>query len=237
MRKGGVLKLERTARGARLIEGDAVLSEVLATPGPTHSVFDLLAAIVASLAPGPNVALLGFAGGGVVAPLRAMGWDGALDTVDLDPRGERLFRELCGGWCGTVRFSRHEAGDWLRRARRRFDLVIDDLSVPHRGEITKPRLSVETLPPLIRRRLAPGGVVAVNALPVPALAWRELLWKLAAPHPRARVVLFKEFENRVLLAGADLPPPRQLGRLLRRYLRAIESEIAAGISVRELAAP
>jgi hypothetical protein len=232
MREGVVLKLERTARGARLIEGDAVLSEVLAAPGPTHSVFDLLAAAVAALAPGPRVALLGFAGGGVVAPLRAMGWDGALDAVDLDPRGERLFRELCSGWCGTVRFSRCEAGDWLRRGRRRFDLVIDDLSVPHRGE-----LSVETLPPLIRRRLAPGGMVVVNALPVPAMAWSELLWKLAAPYPRGRVVLFEEFENRVLLAGADLPPPRQLGRLLRRHLRAIESEIAAAISLRELAAP
>jgi spermidine synthase len=229
--------LERTARGARLIEGDAVLSEVLAAPGPTHSVFDLLAAIVAALAPGPGVALLGFAGGGIVAPLRAMGWDGALDAVDLDPRGERLFRELCGSWCGAVRFTRREASDWLRRGRRRFDLVIDDLSVPHRGEITKPDLSVETLPSLIRRRLAPGGVAAVNALPVPAMAWNEMLWRLAAPHRRARVVLFREFENRVLLAGPDLPPPRPLGQLLRGRLRAIESEIATAIAVRELAAP
>jgi hypothetical protein len=157
--------------------------------------------------------------------------------VDLDPRGERLFRSLSAAWCGEVRFSLREASDWLRASRRRFDLIIDDLSVPFRGEITKPGVSVEALPPLIARRLSKGGVAVVNALPVPALSWESLLWNLAAPHRQARMVLFGEFENRVLVAGGVLPPPRTLGRMLRRQLRAIDSRIAAGLSVRQLGTP
>jgi hypothetical protein len=215
-----------------LIEGDAVLSEVLDRPGPTHSVFDLLAAAVATLAPGPRVALLGFAGGGVVAPLRAMGWSGRLEAVDLDPRGERLFRRISGDWCGEVSFTVREAGEWLRTARGSYDLLIDDLSVPHREQITKPRLSIDILPPLIRRRLAPRGVAVVNLLPVPGISWDALTRSLVAPHEQARLVGFEEWENRVVLAGAGLPEPRVLGRLLRGALRGIGSDLAAGMTVR-----
>ena len=46
------MRVERTRRGARIIEDDVVLSEVLAQPGATHSLFDVLAAAVGTLAPG-----------------------------------------------------------------------------------------------------------------------------------------------------------------------------------------
>lgn len=226
------MKILKTERGVRIVQGDAVLSEVLDEPGPTHSVFDVLAAAVAELAQGPAVALLGFAGGGIVAPLRAMGWDGALDAVDLDPTGEQVFREISSRWCGEVRFHRAEATDWLRRSDRRFDLVVDDLSVPLRGEITKPRVSVEVLPERIRRRLRPGGAAVANALPVPGLSWSALQDRLRGAAVDARVILFDEFENRVVLASAELPDAADLSRRLRRRLRAIDSSIAGAISVR-----
>jgi len=92
-----------------------VISEILSAPGPTHSVFDVLAAAVVLLYRGPRVALLGFAGGGVVAPLRAMGFSGTLDVVDLDDRGERIFRAVSGAWRGPVKFELGEASEWLRR--------------------------------------------------------------------------------------------------------------------------
>ena len=77
------MKIERTRRGARIIDDDVVLSEILARPGPTHSLFDVLAAAVAAFAPGPRFAMLGFAGGGMIAPLRAMGCDIPVRAVDL----------------------------------------------------------------------------------------------------------------------------------------------------------
>ncbi|NIP94518.1 MAG: hypothetical protein GWO24_14175, partial [Akkermansiaceae bacterium] len=68
-------KLRRCARGACLEQHGCVLSEILEEPGSTHSVFDVLAAAVAVFSPGRRVAVLGFAGGGMMAPLRKLGGD------------------------------------------------------------------------------------------------------------------------------------------------------------------
>lgn len=214
------------------MEGDAVLSEILARPGATHSVFDVLAGCVASLAPGPRVALLGFAGGGIVAPLRAMGFDGPLDAVDLSARGERIFRKLSSSWCGTVRFSENDAVRWLRRNRRRYHLVVEDLSVTKAGEATKPAVSFETLPRLIRASLAPGGFVVFNLLPVPGLTWRRLIDGVCEKYSEACLVTLEEFENRVVVAGRRLPATRRISERLRARLREIDSEMVRGLSVR-----
>ena len=66
------MKITRTKHGARMSQGGAVLSEVLAKPGPTHSVFDLLAALVHVLAPGPRVGVLGFVEAEFLLLLRAL---------------------------------------------------------------------------------------------------------------------------------------------------------------------
>jgi hypothetical protein len=216
----------------RISEGDSVVSEALARPGPTHSVWDLLAAAVTLLARGPRVALLGFAAGGFIAPLRAMGWNGPVEAVDFDPRGERLFRRLASGWCGTVRFSHMEASRWLATRRKRFDVIIDDLSVPDRDGVTKPAISIDRLPALIRARLAPDGVTLVNTLALRGMDWEEQMRRLAGFHGEARVVLFEEFENRVLILGRMLPPARELSLRLRRPLRGIDSRLADRLSVR-----
>ena len=69
---GPRIRVVRDRGGLRLLEGDAVLSRVMARPGPTHMPFDVLAACVAALSPGRRALLLGFAGGGTVAALRAI---------------------------------------------------------------------------------------------------------------------------------------------------------------------
>src|SRR5262249_25485667 len=71
------LKVVRTRRSVRLVDGPDLVSHLRTTPGPTHGFFDLLAACAAAFAPGdlaraPRVLLLGFAAGGILAPLRAL---------------------------------------------------------------------------------------------------------------------------------------------------------------------
>ena len=122
------MRIVPTGYGARVVDGDAMLSKVLVEPGPTHSVLDVLAACVVTFTPGPSVALLGFAAGGMIAPLRAMGFESDLDAVDLWREGERCFRRLCGEWSGGVRFHCTDAAAWLRRGHRKYDLIVDDLS-------------------------------------------------------------------------------------------------------------
>jgi len=216
----------------RISEGDAVVSEAMARPGPTHSVWDVLAAAVATLSGGRRVALLGFAAGGILAPLRAMGWNGPVDAVDFDPRGERLFRALSSDWCGTVHVHRGEATGWLAGRRERFDAIIDDLSVPGAGGVVKPGVCFTRLPGLIRARLGPNGIAVVNTLPLREMTWEEQTGRLADRHREVRVVRFDEYENRALILGARLPAARDLSALLRRALHGIGSEQASRISVR-----
>jgi spermidine synthase len=167
--------------------------------------------------------MLGFAAGGVVAPLRAMGFDSPLVAIDLSRAAEELFRETCGEWAGTVRFVEGEASSWLRRQRRDWDFLLEDLTVPHPGGAIKPAVSVEVLPELMHERLAAHGVVATNVLPVPGLSWDALLERLASPHRRALVVECEDYENRILLAGPGVPLARQAGNRLRTALRRIGS--------------
>ena len=232
------VRLRRTRRGVRLAEAGAVISEVLRRPGPTHSVFDVLAAAVAALGRGPRVVLLGFAAGGMLGPLRALGHAGPLVGVDLSREGWSVFRKLCGRWAGSVRLERAEAGSWLRGRRGRFDVIVDDLSVVGPAGVTKPEVSLAELPDLAPRRLAPGGVVVVNLLPVPGMHFAELEAAVGRAYHEVRVVHLAEFENRILIGGgAALPPARGLSRALGAALRSIGSSTGRGLAVRTLRRP
>jgi hypothetical protein len=79
----------------------------------------VLAAAVVVCAPGPRVAMLGFAGGGMMAPLRKMGGEHAVSAVDLDDAGHRLYSGIVGDWGGELEFTRGDAVKWLRGQRRK----------------------------------------------------------------------------------------------------------------------
>lgn len=229
------MKIVKTRRGLRLLEDDAILSELLARPGPTHCLFDVLAACVKALAPGPRVALLGFAGGGVVAPLRAMGFPHAIEAVDLDPTGEKLFRELSRHWAGDVRVARMDALDWISRHSAEFDVIVEDLSVPSPAGTVKPAASFAALPALVHGRLKPEGVAVTNVLPQPGSSWDALIGPVAGPYARAAVIDLLEYENRIVIGGAALAETADLSRRIRAALDAIGSVQARKIAVRTLA--
>lgn len=225
------MRVIRTRRGARIIHGRSVLSEIVARPGPTHSVFDVLAA-VAALRPSRNVAMLGFAAGGMVAPLRALGSAASVRAVDLDLSKVPLFEELCGEWAGDVRVVRGDAAAWLRRQRSTFDVIIEDLSVDLEHDVTKPEVSFTALPALIRRRLSRRGLAVVNVLPLSGWTWLEVTHALVHPWgDSAAQIIFDEYVNRFVVVGHDVPSAAELGRALRSRLRSIRSGIAEKFSV------
>ncbi|MEZ5990035.1 MAG: hypothetical protein R3F30_13080 [Planctomycetota bacterium] len=230
------MKVVRTRRGARLVQGGAVLSEILARPGPTDTLFDLLATLVARLAPGPRVGLLGFAGGGVVAPIRALGFGGPLEAVDLSLEAVPLFKELSRTWCGRVRVHKQEACSWLR-GQPRFDLLLEDLSIEGPEGETKPPATWTRLPRLMRRRLGTRGIAIVNLLPVPGMSWSLLTEAVSAPFEDCLVVELTDYENRVLVLGGELPAARELGRDLRDRLRGLGSDQADKVRVRQGRSP
>ena len=149
----------QTKNGLRLSQHGVVISEVRTRPGPTHSVVDVLAALVAILAPAGRVGVLGFAGGGIMAPLQALGVETAIDSVDLDQAAYSLFRKHCPEWIDRVNWQQGDAVAWLRQQPAKFDLLMDDLSVPGDGDVIKPLITWEVLPGLIA---SDSGLVALQ---------------------------------------------------------------------------
>lgn len=221
-----------TRLGLRLSQHGVVLSELRTTPGPTHSVFDVLAALAVVLAPADRFGLLGFAGGGMMAPLRFLGVPGRVETVDLDATGHRLFRRHCRAWAGGVAWERGDAVDWLRSRRGRFDLLVEDLSIPQDGDVVKPEVSWRVLPALIRDRLQPGGCAVFNLLRPVDESWAAGLRRVGEGFRETRVIHLDEFENRILVGGEALPAARELGAALRDALRRLRSRQAGRIRVR-----
>lgn len=222
---------KKTARGVRLVQHGTVLSEVLRQPGPTQSVFDALAVGLQVLAPAREVALLGFAAGGMIGPLRAMGGTHLLHGVDLASGGHELFQSLCGDWAGAVEFTCEDALGWLKRQTRKFPVIVDDLSVPMNGDVFKPEISLGPLPSLMHKRLRKDGLIVANLLPQADKTWAELRDPFIGDLPRAHEVRFDDFENHILFAGSYGHSGAELSREIRRVLSDIGSELATAIKV------
>ena len=223
-----------TGRGVRILQNGVVLSEVLAKPGPTHSVFDVLAAAVCCHGAGSRLALLGFEGGGILAPLRALGAAHSVDAVDVSDRSCGVFQSLCGRWCGEVEFHHQDAEVWLRGTRSRFDAIIEDISVAAGRRVLQPDMVWNTLPGLVRTRLRPSGVAVFNLLKPEVTSLKTAVRHIADQFSAAYLVEFNDFENRILVVGANLGSARAASRRIRSLLATLGSRLASWISIRTL---
>ncbi len=210
----------------------ALLSELLKQPGPTHGFFDIMAATVHVVAPESRVGLLGFAYGGMMAPLRALSPRGSVVGVDLCRTGYSVFRRTARAWAKDVTFVEGDAVRWLRARQAPFDLLVEDLSEVEGGDVVKPSLTWTTLPKLMRRRIRPAGAVLTNVLKPPHLSWAQAVEPLAAIYPCAHVILCHQYENRLVLAGRYPWRARSLSRAIAAALRQLKSRQARQIAVR-----
>jgi hypothetical protein len=226
------LRVVRRAGRIQLVEQGDVVSDLLLEPGPTDDLFDVLAAAVVATSHRRRFAMLGFAAGGVLAPLRALGFAGPVLAIDSSEVGHELFLRHAAGWSGPVRFELADARHWLSKRRSPLDVVLDDLSVRARGGHVKPGASFQEIPSLVRARLSPTGVSIVNVLPPVDRTWTAALRAVTAPWRRAVVVSGEELENRITIAGDALPGAREISRSLRTLLRGIGSREAGRIFVR-----
>jgi len=228
------MRIIRTKQGLRLSQHGVVISELRTSPGPTHSVFDVLAALMMSLCPAGRIGVLGFAGGGMIAPLQALGMKSSFGTVDLDQASYDLFCQHCPDWVAGVRWQRADAVHWLRRQTAGFDFLLEDLSVPQDGDVVKPDICWQVLPGLIRQKLKRNGVAVFNLLSPPDHNWRRGLVKVTRGFRAAQIVHLDDFENRILIAGDELPSAAALSRGLRRLLRQLRSRQAERVRVRRV---
>jgi hypothetical protein len=127
-----------------------------------------------------------------------------------------------------------EAARWLAARRTRFGAIVDDLSVQIPGDVTKPAASLESLPALMRARLALDGLSIVNWLPVKGVSQQSAFDTLAAPHRAACAIAPSDYDNRIVLGARVLPEPQTLRRKLETLLDRMGSPLARGLRVRRL---
>jgi len=160
-----------------------------------------------------RVLVLGLAAGSVVRAVRALDPAAEIVGVEINPEVVRLAREHFELDRLRVEVVLTDARAHLRRERRRFDLVVEDLFVGPSRSVRKP----EWLPgegyPLVYRRLRPGGYVASNTIhemPTIVRAMRGFGGRIVSLDVRGHW-------NRVTVCGRDLPPPRTLRRILASH--------------------
>lgn len=232
--------IRRTHRGWRISQHGTVLSEVLRQPGPTHSVFDVLAAACLTVAPVRDIALLGFGGGSVVAALRALGCTARIHAVDLDPTGWTLLQQADASWLQPFTWHQGDAITWLQSAGC-FDVVVDDLSIPRDGDVVKPDATWSILPNQVVQHLRPHGVALFNLLRPTRQGWVRGIPSIAARFRQGVIIHLHDFENRILVgrkaAGgihSQAFAPRRFGADLRSRLRRLGSHQRARTQTRAL---
>jgi hypothetical protein len=158
-----------------------------------------------------RVLLLGLAAGSVGRAVRALDPDAAIVGVERDREVLRLARRHFDLDRLGVELVVGDALEYLRRERRRFDLIVEDLFVGPSRSVRKPDWLLGEGYRLIRRRLRAGGYVASNTIhEMPAIvrAMRPIGGRIVSLDVRGHW-------NRVTVCGRDLPPPAGLRRVLK----------------------
>jgi hypothetical protein len=227
------MKLQKTARGVRLVHAGHVISEVLSAPGPTHSVFDVLAACL-FLGNPKRCAILGFAGGGLLAPLCELGMRQPVDAVDLSDEGFSVYEKYVQPWSMPVRFHHADAASWLRHQKAPYDAILEDLSIQGEGDVLKPEVSFKTLPSLMARHLRSSGVAVFNMFPAEGFSEKAVSRMISSPFALTHVVEMAGYQNKALVAGRHLPSARAFSRDLRAALTWMGSHLAKKVKIHAL---
>lgn len=196
-------------RGALELRVDGSFASYL-RPGSdlTGSVWDGLAAALLALPARRrrSLLILGLGGGSAARIARALAPAAHIVGVEIDPQVVALARRFFGLDGLGVEVVRADAERFLARSRERFDAVLEDVFVGRGRAVRKPAWMLEGGLARAAARVAPGGVLASNALDeAPAVA------RAVAAH-FARVVRIEVagYDNRILVGG---PAPLDARRL------------------------
>lgn len=172
-----------------------------------------------------SVLLLGLGGGTVARQCRALFPRAEITGVELDARVVETAYEHFGLAASRVRAVVAPGEEYLRRTRRRFDAVLDDMWPAAPGP--KPIFRERALAALVASRLSEGGVYAVNVYGAPAAApeWREAAARLAPHFATLREVRPARGQTTVVAAGQNLLS----AAAARARLAALPGEFAAGL--------
>jgi spermidine synthase len=182
----------------------------------TGSVWDGLAAPLAVLAPERvrRVLILGLGGGSAARALRALAPSAAIVGVESDLRVIKAARRWLELDSLGLEIVHESALRFLRRDRRRFDLVLEDVFLASQGNAWKPDWLPEPGLSLAASRLAAGGLLVSNTIDETTAivrAYRRLFG-------RALTLRLRDYENTIVMGGTALSARAVRARIASRGL-------------------
>jgi len=225
--------------GRRLLslnEGVAVHSVWRKETVLTGGVWDALLTVPVVLEEPPRrVAILGNAGGTLARSFGVFWPDAEIDGVEIDAAVTDVgYRYFGLGDNPRVTTYDEDARPFLRRTDRRYDVIyVDAYHQPY----VPFYLATQEFFRLVRDRLAPGGVVALNVATVPDddTLVREVSGTLATVFPQVRVWNALRF-NRIVLGFSEAERPSEsllakVGTRLRPLAALLEADLGSRPSV------
>jgi spermidine synthase len=160
-----------------------------------------------------RVLFLGFGAGSAARVVRLLDPDAELVGVERDPGVLQLARRHFGIDTLRVELIADDALHYLRRERRRFDLILEDVFIGTARTLHKPDWLFDEGYGLIRPRLCAGGLLAANTI-------HETPRVVRALRPLGNAILslgIRDYWNRILVCGNNLPDPRDMRRRLAAH--------------------
>jgi len=166
----------------------------------THCVWDAIAAPILWLAPKRRrrILILGLGGGSVARIARALAPDAEIVGVELDPEVVRLARAHLDLDVLEIQVEIADALDWLKKAKGRYDAILEDVFIGSGDDVHKPDWIPEPAHRLARELLIPGGIFVSNTLDEHARVAKAM-------HEAFEGVVSietEDYDNRVLVGGS-----------------------------------
>jgi spermidine synthase len=206
----GISRVEvRVGRGGRSLRIDGTYASWYA-PGkpPTGSVWDALAVPLLLLPPARrrSILILGMGGGSAARLARSVAPGAEIVGVEFDLEVVRAARRWFDLDEIGVEVVVGDAHAYLRRSRRRFDAILEDVFVGSGRAVHKPEWLPEPGLALAAARLAPGGLLISNAIDEAA----EVARALRALRPTVLQIEVEDYDNRILVGAPRAATARSL---------------------------
>ena len=180
----------------------------------TGLAWDLIAASALLRKDGPpqSILMLGLAGGTAYRVLRHLLPDCKLTAIDIDAEIVALAREHMNLDDLGIEVVTADAYAWLKKNKRKFDIVFDDIYLAGKTDVFRPRAWNPELMVHLRRAVAPGGLLAVNLVTGTGHRMMQSQTRriLCGEFPQVRSLRTAEGMNEVLVAGESVATGRQL---------------------------